>query len=131
AVPEEYLTAYLVDRVSTTSMVWLGLTLNCCQCHDHKFDPLTQKHFYQMYAFFNAVAENGLDGSGGNAVPLLRPPSRSQTEKLDAIAASIKTIEQKLAGPMPEVDAEQLAWEKTAIDRHVEWAVLEPGQMKS
>src|SRR5262249_7932674 len=51
AIPQEYLTAYLVDRVNTTATVWLGLTLGCCQCHDHKFDPFSQKEFYQLYAF--------------------------------------------------------------------------------
>ena len=131
AVPEEYLTAYLVDRVSTTSMVFLGLTLNCAQCHDHKFDPFTQKNFYQMYAFFNAVPENGLDGGRGNAVPMLATPSKQQQEQLDAIAGSIKQIEQKLGGPMPDLDAEQSAWEKTAIERHPEWTGLHPTQLKS
>src|SRR5204863_7059474 len=81
AVAEEYLTAYLVDRVNTTATVWMGLTVNCTQCHDHKFDPITQKEFYQLYAFFNSVPENGLDGSKGNAVPVLPLPDKAQAAR--------------------------------------------------
>src|SRR5205823_2344544 len=61
AIPAEYHAAYIVDRVNTTSTVWLGLTLACTQCHDHKYDPFTQKEYYQLYAFFHNVPENGLD----------------------------------------------------------------------
>src|SRR5713101_1746822 len=50
AIPEEYHTAYLVDRVNTTGTVWLGLTIGCAQCHDHKFDPIAQKEYYQLLA---------------------------------------------------------------------------------
>ncbi len=75
AIPEEYHTAYIVDRVNTTATVWLGLTVGCAQCHDHKYDPLTQKEFYQLYAFFNNVPENGLDGRKGNATPLVKVPT--------------------------------------------------------
>src|SRR5205085_650296 len=53
AIPEEYQTAYVVDRVNAAATVWLGLTVACAQCHDHKYDPITQKEFYQLYAFFN------------------------------------------------------------------------------
>ena len=65
AIAEEYLVQYVKDRVATTATAYLGLTLQCAECHDHKFDPVTQKEFYQMYAFFNAVPERGLDGSKG------------------------------------------------------------------
>ena len=58
-IPEEYAVEYVVDRVDTTATVWLGLTLGCARCHDHKFDPITQKEFYQLFAFFNNVPENG------------------------------------------------------------------------
>src|SRR5207237_1866286 len=90
AIPEEYQTAYIIDRVNTTATVWLGLTLACTQCHDHKYDPITQKEFYQLYAFFHNVAENGLDGSKGNAAPLLKVPSKGQQEALAKIDAEIQ-----------------------------------------
>ena len=72
AIPAEYQTAYVVDRVNTTATVWLGLTIGCAQCHDHKFDPITQREYYQLYAFFHNVAESGLDGKKGNAAPVLK-----------------------------------------------------------
>jgi len=61
-IPEEYLVEYVADRVETTSTVWLGLTMGCARCHDHKYDPISQKDFYQMFAFFNNVPEKGKDG---------------------------------------------------------------------
>ena len=75
AIPEEYHTAYIVDRVNTTATVWLALTVACTQCHDHKYDPLTQKEFYRLFAFFHNVPESGLDGSRGNAAPLVKLPT--------------------------------------------------------
>jgi hypothetical protein len=63
ADPEEYLNKYVVDRVNTTAAVWLGTTLGCAECHDHKYDPDSQKEFYQFYAFFHNVPEKGLDGT--------------------------------------------------------------------
>jgi hypothetical protein len=96
AIPEEYHTAYLVDRVNTTATVWLGLTVGCAQCHDHKFDPITQKEFYQLFAFFHNVPENGLDGSKGNAAPLLKVPSPGQKQLLDHLSAAIKDLEPRV-----------------------------------
>ena len=58
-VPEEYAVEYVVDRVETTSTVFLGLTLGCARCHNHKYDPFTQKEFYQFFAYFNNVPELG------------------------------------------------------------------------
>src|SRR5205823_1409571 len=101
AIPQEYLTAYIVDRVNTTSTVWLGLTLGCTQCHDHKYDPFTQKEFYQFYAFFNQVPENGLDGSRGNAMPLLKAPTKMQEAKLAALAAEADGLRKRLNEPAP------------------------------
>src|SRR6185436_11944311 len=62
AIPAEYHNAYIVDRVNTTGTVWLGLSVACAQCHDHKYDPITQRDFYSLYAFFHNVPEKGKDG---------------------------------------------------------------------
>ena len=131
AIPEEYHTAYVIDRVNTTGTVWLGLTAGCAQCHDHKYDPITQKEFYQLYAFFNNVPENGLDGKKGNAVPFLRVPDAAQQAELDKLAAAIQQAEQNLTGPLADVDAAQAEWEKNATATKVEWVTLEPTEMKS
>ena len=132
AIPEEYHNAYIVDRVNTTGTVWLGLTVACAQCHDHKYDPISQKEFYQLYAFFHNVPENGLDGSKGNAAPLIRVPSAEQQRKVDELAAAIGKLEAELAGPLPEVDAAQAAWEQTAAEnKPAAWTVLVPNQLQA
>ena len=64
-IPEENLTNYNADRVKTLGESILGLTLGCAQCHDHKFDPITQKEYYQVFAFFNTLDDRGLDGDAG------------------------------------------------------------------
>ncbi|MGI8978325.1 MAG: DUF1553 domain-containing protein [Pirellulaceae bacterium] len=81
-IPEEYAVEYVVDRVETTSTVWLGLTLGCARCHDHKFDPFKQREFYSLYAFFNSVPENGRAVKFGNSPPFIKAPTRTQQAEL-------------------------------------------------
>jgi hypothetical protein len=132
ALPEEYLTYYIKDRVTTTATAYLGLTLQCAECHDHKFDPVTQKEFYQLYAFFNAVPENGIDGSKGNAVPLLRVTGPAEKSRLAALEAERTAAEKALADAGPQLDAEQRKWEQSlAADAKVEWTALDPIDAKS
>jgi mono/diheme cytochrome c family protein len=126
AIPEEYHNAYLVDRVNTMGTVWLGLGIGCCQCHDHKFDPFTQKEYYQLYAFFNNVPENGLDGSKGNAMPFIKVPLPEQQKQLDRLATQIKELEQRLARKSPELTAGQLKQGKSQLaDLHQARAALD------
>lgn len=68
--PEESRIDYVIDRVNTTGTVWLGLTLGCCQCHSHKFDPISQSDFYSLFAFFNSIDEDGKAGT--RAKPYLK-----------------------------------------------------------
>lgn len=132
AIPEEYHTAYIVDRVNTTSTVFLGLTVGCAQCHDHKYDPLTQKEYYQLFAFFYNVPENGLDGRTGNAAPLVKAPTPEQQQQIDAVQSQAEAIEAKLAAPQAQLDAEQREWELSAMaTRVVSWRTLEPIELKS
>lgn len=132
AIPEEYLNAYIVDRVNTTGTVFLGLTVACTQCHDHKYDPLTQREFYQLYAFFNNVPEEGLDGRKGNAVPLVRVPSAQQKSDLTQLAADIQRLEGRIASPGEEVDAAQAAWERSiASESDESWQPLTFGTLVS
>ncbi len=98
AVPEEYHTAYVVDRVNTTGTVWLGLTLGCAQCHDHKFDPIRQKEYFGIFAFFNNLPENGIDGAKGNAAPFVKLPTTEQQAELDRLAAAVRN------SPMGQMD---------------------------
>ena len=113
AIPAEYHVEYLVDRVSTTSTAFLGLTMGCARCHDHKFDPITQKDFYRFLAFFNTVPERGLDGFEGNAVPVLPMPSHEQQQRLETLKTQIAST----LGALPEKDllAQRNEWQKTAL----------------
>ena len=96
AIPAEYHHAYLVDRVNTTGTIWLGLTVGCAQCHDHKYDPITQRDYYQLYAFFHNISEKGLDGNRGNAEPLLRLPTAQQQAQLNAFDGKIADLQTRL-----------------------------------
>ena len=86
-LPQEYITFYHNDKVDTVSTAFLGMTTKCAQCHDHKFDPISQKDFYSMYAFFNNSSENGMGaGRGGNSNPILKVNS-ALTSKDKMLAA--------------------------------------------
>lgn len=123
AIPEEYHTAYIVDRINTTSTVWLGLTVACAQCHDHKYDPITTRDYYGMYAIFNGVPENGLDGRNGNAVPVVRLPKAEQAAESERLAALVRTAEARLASPPPEVREAQREWEQSLSKAGAAWNV--------
>ena len=115
AIPEEYQVEYVVDRVETTSNVWMATTLGCARCHSHKYDPITQKEFYQFFAFFNTISEEGLDGRTGNAKPFLALPTSEQKTKSDQLSSAIKGKETALDGK--EVVASQEQWEKGFVDK--------------
>ncbi len=112
ADPDEYHTKYVVDRVVTTSTVWLGSPLACAECHDHKYDPFTQKEFYQFYAFFNNIPERGLDGQKENPVPSLRLPTPEQAVRLADLVQSLPDAERNFKTREFEWPAAQAAWEK-------------------
>ncbi|MBI1841605.1 MAG: DUF1553 domain-containing protein [Verrucomicrobia bacterium] len=112
--PAEYMAKYCVDRVSTTAQVWLGTTLGCAECHDHKFDPLTTREFYQFYAFFHNVPERGLDGTRvRNPGPVLRVPSTDQGARLLLSLDSVATAEKRLTEAEAALPRAQEAWEKS------------------
>ena len=113
AIPEETLTEYVVDRVDTTATVWMGLTMKCARCHDHKYDPIKQKEFYRFFAFFNTVDEKGIDGRFGNAQPVLQLPSRQQRSRLEELKSKIAAVHEAM--PAGEIDQLQAEWEKTAL----------------
>jgi hypothetical protein len=110
AIPDEYLNAYIVDRVSTTSTVFLGLTMACAQCHDHKYDPISQKDFYRFYAYFHSIEEQGLDGQRGNAQPMLKVPSQEQERRLAEHAAQVSQFEQSVRARAEAVAPMIEAW---------------------
>jgi hypothetical protein len=96
-IDEEYRVEYVVDRVRTTSIAWLGLTMECARCHDHKFDPITQKDFYRFFAFFNNVDETGEDGRFANAAPIIPAPTPRQQQTMALLSAREQNIEAQMA----------------------------------
>ncbi|MHC5113747.1 MAG: PSD1 and planctomycete cytochrome C domain-containing protein [Planctomycetota bacterium] len=126
-IPEEYRIEYVVDRVQTTSTVWLGLTMGCARCHDHKFDPISQREFYAFSAFFNSIPEKGADGLNGNAEPLIPAPDDDLAPRLDALDAQLADLQGRYDAPSPAHDDALLAWEdETAATWERTWTVLEP-----
>lgn len=107
SLPEEFIVEYVVDRVETLGTIWLGLTLGCARCHDHKYDPVSQKEFYQLYAFFNNVAEAGLGPNNGNSPPFIPIPKSwpNLTEADRAFVVpdpvKIKTSQTSVMRPQP------------------------------
>jgi hypothetical protein len=112
-IPEEYAVEYVVDRVETTATVWLGLTIGCARCHDHKYDPIKQKEFYQVFAFFNNVPERGKAVKYGNSPPLIAAPTPAQLERLAHLKSSLAQAEEECRRHEPELDAAQTEWEKS------------------
>ncbi len=96
-IDEEYRVEYVADRVRTLSTAWLGLTMECARCHDHKFDPIKQSDFYRLFAFFNNVPEHGEDGRRANAVPMIPAPTREQQAELAAQMKALAALDAKLA----------------------------------
>ncbi|MFN0067399.1 MAG: PSD1 and planctomycete cytochrome C domain-containing protein [Limisphaerales bacterium] len=122
AIAEEYHYAYLVDRVNTTTTVWLGLTMACAQCHDHKYDPLSKQDYYRFLAFFNQVPESGLDGNRGNASPTLKLTTPEQDAELARLNGELEPLDRRLREPDAVWDAAQQSWEAAASAALTEWA---------
>ena len=94
--PDEYQVEYAVDRLETTATIWLGLTMGCARCHDHKYDPISQREFYKFYAYFNNVSDRGRYYKYGNTPPLVHAPTLEQQEKLEQLDGRIEGLEAEL-----------------------------------
>jgi len=112
-IPEENLANYNADRVKTLGEAVLGLTLGCAQCHDHKFDPISQKDYFRTFAFFNTLGDRGLDGNAGvNPGPSIRARTVLKTGEEETLRAEIATLEARLSTSDPVVLS---AWEKREV----------------
>ena len=110
--PEEFRTAALVDRVNTTSTVWLGSTIACAQCHNHKYDPFSQREYYRLYAYFDRTIE-----TGAGLDPLIAAPTPAQAQALRAAEAEVAQAQATREAAAADLEAEFRAW----VDaRHVE-----------
>ena len=115
SIDEECRTGYVVDRVDTTATVWLGLTVGCARCHDHKYDPITQKEYYGLFAYFNNVPEKGLVKDPINPTPVLSLPTAAQDERLAKLRGRRARGESRWKALEPDLNAATVAWEKTAV----------------
>jgi hypothetical protein len=95
-IPEENRVDYVMDMSETMGTVWLGLTFTCCRCHDHKFDPLSRRDYYNLFAFFN---QTPVDGGGGNpqTPPVIEVPTAEQTQRLAELSAAIASAATELS----------------------------------
>ena len=125
-IPEEYQVEYVVDRVDTTATVWLGLTMGCGRCHDHKYDPISQKEYYQVFAYFNNIPESGRAIKEGNSPPYIQAPTAEQQRELASLDAKIAEAEQLVRQSAAELQAGIATWEASApTDVDAGWTVAD------
>ena len=112
-IDKEYLSIYAKDRTDTTATVFMGLTLGCASCHNHKFDPITQTDYYRMLAFFNNSEVPARDGNRADHAPVIKviPPERKQ--RADEIETEIASLRAQLKGIRDEAHKQFLIWEKS------------------
>ncbi len=108
--PKEYTAKYAADRVRNTAAAWLGVTLGCAECHNHKFDPFSSKDFYSFAAFFADLKERAV---GRQEQTLL--PTPEQSVRLKQLDARIAELQKTLTAPRPDLDAAQTKWEAAAL----------------
>ena len=130
AYSEDFRVAAIVDRVNTTATVWLGTTLECAQCHDHKYDPFTQKEYYQLFAFFNNDEPDILADAFNIRLlswgPQARVPTPQQAAQGERWRDEIARLEKVLYTHTPELDTAQTRWEQEVVGDEASWTVLDP-----
>ncbi|MBI3721427.1 MAG: DUF1549 domain-containing protein, partial [Fimbriimonas ginsengisoli] len=137
AIAEEQRNVIVFDRVDVTATTWLGLTMACAQCHDHKYDPITQRDYYRMFAYFNNVPESGVPGGGSQyriadpAIFYTKDGESAILKDREAAAAAAKTTVEA-AERSPETAAAQAVWEASALpEPKPSWQLLQPVDLKS
>ncbi|MEO1996751.1 MAG: DUF1549 domain-containing protein, partial [Planctomycetaceae bacterium] len=119
SIDEEYYVRYAVDRVETTATVWMGLTAGCAACHDHKFDPLTQKEFYQLFSYFFSLTEKAMDGNALLPPPVLKVPSPQQQAREQQLNQQLTSV---------RADIEKVISDWKYVDPHIDAALPELSQ---
>jgi hypothetical protein len=135
-IAEESRVDYVQDRVETTGTVWMGLTFNCCRCHDHKFDPFTQREYYQLSAYFNSIDESGGTDAYPQAQPVLSMPTPQQEQRITQLKTQEAAINKERADLEQKLLQEQPEWERTLAGEGgkpvpAEWIALAPDELMS
>ncbi|TWT98693.1 PSD1 and planctomycete cytochrome C domain-containing protein [Neorhodopirellula pilleata] len=126
-IDEEYRTEYVMDRVTTTGAVWMGMTIGCARCHDHKYDPISQREFYQLYSFFNQVPERGMNGFA----PSEKIPSPLAIELQQSFESKLGELRAELNEPL-NLESSLDEWvDQLAASPVGRWSVLIPKTLKS
>ena len=117
-IDEDYRIKYLIDRVNTTATAFLGLTIECAQCHDHKFDPISQRDYYQFAAFFNSMVGRG--NTKGATAPTLRILAPEKEQRLGGITTELAALEKSLQATPPALESDFAKW-NAQIAQPIEW----------
>ncbi|HEV2292981.1 MAG TPA: PSD1 and planctomycete cytochrome C domain-containing protein [Tepidisphaeraceae bacterium] len=130
-IPEETRVENVMDRAETTATTFLGLTVGCARCHDHKFDPISHKEYFSFYAYFNQSEETGEQRyiQGGNVAPVMSVMSDAEQRNLAFHQKNATDAQEKLAAKLPEIDAKQAEWEKSVAPGA--WKVVTPASVSS
>jgi mono/diheme cytochrome c family protein len=123
---EEFRTAAVKDRTDTTLQTWMGVTMGCAQCHSHKYDPITNREYYQVFAIFNQTE----DADRPDEAPTIETPTPQEATCLASLKTRIGEAETKLNNPAEWVAAEA-KWEKTLASQHTNWTVLNPSELSA
>ena len=118
SIPQEMFARNVIDRTESFGTIFLGMTVGCAACHDHKYDPLSQADFYSLSAFFNSLDGDPLNGDRKDHPPSIPLPSPEQAEQLREIDAELSKIRSEMAGPLAGVDRAQSQW-LAALDESV------------
>ena len=129
-VPEEFLLENAVDRVDTTSTVWMGVTMGCARCHDHKYDPFSTKEYYQLISYFNSITESGRAVKFANSEPWITTPTDKQLELLLKKDERIASSQVSLHSKQSEIKGAQKEWEKSEAKNTTERSFLDEGLVR-
>lgn len=113
-IAEENRIEYVFDMLETMGTVWMGMTLNCCRCHDHKYDPISNTEYYRLFAYFNQTPVNG-GGGDPQMAPNLAVPTPEQKSKLELIGTEIAALDSQLKEAGKSLAAKQSAWEQQEL----------------
>ncbi|XZE56756.1 PSD1 and planctomycete cytochrome C domain-containing protein [Planctomycetaceae bacterium SH139] len=134
SIYEEVFARNVIDRTDAFGTIFLGLTTGCAVCHDHKFDPISQRDYYSLSAFFNSLDGRALDGNAKDHPPVARVPTDETLKQLADVANMRSDLEAEMNGPLPTVDAAQARWEQAALassEHPTTWQTLHPSSAES